>query len=84
MDTTYHNEPALDLTGCEVEPAANYTKKKNVFRLKYVIRILPPSIVQNQLFIIVNFTFFCMPLLGGGQMRVTKGIEYQKCMSVDL
>ena len=34
LETTYHNEPALDLTGCEVEPASNYTKKKNVFRLK--------------------------------------------------
>lgn len=33
-ETTYHGEEALDLTGAEIIEATDYTKKKNVLRLK--------------------------------------------------
>ncbi len=33
-DSTYKGEPAVELQGAKAEVAADYTKKKNVFRLK--------------------------------------------------
>jgi len=33
-DATYKGEPSVELTGAKAEVAADYTKKKNVFRLK--------------------------------------------------
>jgi hypothetical protein len=35
-DSHYHGEPPLDVTGGAAEVANDYTKKKNVFRLKCV------------------------------------------------
>lgn len=31
---TYHNEPAVDLSGASADVASDYTKKKYVFRLR--------------------------------------------------
>ncbi len=33
-DSTYKGEPSVELQGAKAEVAADYTKKKNVFRLK--------------------------------------------------
>lgn len=35
-DQTFRGEPALELQGATVEIANDYTKKKHVFRIKYV------------------------------------------------
>ena len=46
-DSTYKGEPPVDISGATAEVASDYTKKKHVFRLKWVSMLWYIIIIGN-------------------------------------
>ena len=49
-DGFVNSQPTLDLNGCKAEVAVDYTKRQNVFRLRFVFNTPFPKTVRLKLF----------------------------------